>query len=154
MKEIIEIVIEKVQLEKTVELLLKMVSSSTLKDYQVSTDSSEIEINFQSHEKVFNEIDQSSDGSFYFNFLVFNFKDLLLSDVGLQIYKYNNDYDLNLHIDEKEISSKVLISNLQKWVKSLAEELEAEDFFCGYEPAMDKETRFFSGSALGPLEGW
>ena len=100
--EILEIVFERVQLDKIVEFLIRVLSSSTLKDYNISTDSSEI--NLQSKEKLFSSISQSSDGAFYFNFLDYSLKDILLSNLGIQILKYNNVYDLNLSIDEKEIS--------------------------------------------------
>lgn len=150
--EIIEIVFERVQLEKIVGLLIRILSNSTLKDYNVSTDSSEI--NIQSKETLFNSIDQSSDGSFYFNFLDYNLKDILLLKVGFQIIKYDNVYDLSLSIDEKEIRQKVSILDLQERVASLAEELKTTYYYCGYEPAMDEETRIFSGASLGPLKDW
>lgn len=150
--EIIEILFERVQLEKIVGLLLRILSNSTLKDYNVSTDSSEI--NLQSKEALFNSVDQSSDGSFYFNFLDYSLKDILLSRVGFQIIKYDNVYDLSLSIEEKEIRQKVSIMDLQKRVRSLAEELKTTIYYCGYEPAMDEETRLFSGVSLGPLKDW
>src|SRR5690554_2481746 len=98
--EIIEVVFERVQLEKIVDLLIRMLSNSTLKDYNISADSSEI--NLQSKEKLFDSINQSSDGSSYFNFLDYSLNDILLSRVGFQIYKYDNIYDLSLDIEEKE----------------------------------------------------
>lgn len=150
--EFIEIVFERVQLEKIVGLLLRILANSTLKEYSVSTDSSEI--NLQSKKTLFTSIEQSSDGSFYFNFLDYSLKDILLSSVGFQIIKYYNVYDLILSIDEREIREKVSILDLQERVASLAEELEASRYYCGYEPAMDEETRIFSGVSLGPLKDW
>jgi hypothetical protein len=150
--EIIEIVFERVQLSKIVELLIKMLSNSTLKDYSISTDSSEI--NLHSKENLFNNINQSSDGAFYFNFSDSDLKDIQLSSVGFQIYKYDNVYDLSLYIEEKEIRQKVSISDLQKRVESLAEELKATNYYCGYESASDEVTRLFSGNSLGPLKNW
>ncbi len=150
--EFIEIVFERIQLEKIVALLNKSLSNSILKDYYVSSDSSGI--NLQSKETLFNSIDQSSDGSFYFNFLNYSLKDILLSKVGFQIIKYDNIYDLILSIEEREISHIVSTFDLQKRVVSLAEELKALNFYCGYEPAMDEETRIFTSVSLGPLKDW
>lgn len=150
--EIIEVVFERVRLEKIVGLLLKILPNSTLKDYSVSTDSTEI--NLQSKETLFSSIEHSSDGSFYFNFLDYSLKDILLSRMGFQIIKYGNVYDLSLSIDEREIREKVSILDLQELVASLAEDLEASSYYCGYEPAMDEETRIFSGVSLGPLKDW
>jgi hypothetical protein len=154
MKEIIEIVFESVQLDKVIEFMMKILSSSTLKDYQISTNTSDIEIDLQSQEILFNSIDQLSDGSFYFNFLNFKYSGVLLSEVGIQIYKYNNNYDLNIHVDEREVSQKISVLNLMSWAEVLAVQLKAQDYYCGYEPASDKETRFFSGSTLGLLKDW
>jgi hypothetical protein len=148
--EIIEIVFEGVQLKETVELLIKKLSSSTLKNYAIATDSGEI--NLQSEEKLFNSINQSSDGSFYFYFSDFSLKDILLSSVGFQIFKYENVYDLNLDIEEKDLRQKTSIPDLLKRVASLAEELKTTNYYCGYEPAADKETRLFSGNTFGPLD--
>lgn len=150
--EIIEVVFERVQLEKIVDLLIRMLSNSTLKDYNISADSSEI--NLQSKEKLFDSINQSSDGSSYFNFLDYSLNDILLSRVGFQIYKYDNIYDLSLDIEEKELRQKISISDLQKYVASLAKELNTTYYYCGYEPASDKETRLFSVDTLGPLKNW
>lgn len=150
--EIIEVLFERVSLEKIVGLLISILSNSTLKDCNVSTDLSEI--NLQSKETLFDSIEQSSGGSFYFNFLDYNLKDILLSKVGFQIIKYDNVYDLSLSIEEKEIRQKVSILDLQKCVTALAEELKTTNYYCGYEPAMDEETRIFSGISLGPLKDW
>lgn len=150
--EIIEIVFERVHLEKLVGLLIRILSNSTLKDYNISTDSSQI--NLQSKEKMLNSIQQSSDGAFYFNFLDYSLNDILLSNVGFQIIKYDKVYDLNLSIEEKKVRQKVSILELQKRVALLAEELKSTNYYCGYEPAIDEETRLFSGFSLGPLKDW
>lgn len=151
--EIIEIVFEKVQIEKVIGLLMKLLSNSTLKDYNVASEKPDLKLNFQSKEILFNNI-QSLGDSFYFNFLNLKLEGLLLSKIGFQIDKYDDNYDLNLHIEEREITQEISISLFQSWAESLAEELDAQDYFCGYEPAVDEETRFFSGSKLGPLKAW
>lgn len=150
--EIIEIVFERVQLQKMVEVLTIALSNSTLKDYTISTDSSEI--NLHSKEKLFDSINQSSDGSFYFNFLNFRLKDILLTRAGFQIYKYNNIYDLNIAIEAIELKQKTSVSDLKNCVKSLSEELKATNYYSGYEPAADEETRLFSRDSLGPINNW
>ena len=66
----------------------------------------------------------------------FNLEDILFSRVGFQIYKYDNIYDLNLAIEEIEIIQKTSISDLQLRVESLARELKATNYYCGYEPVV------------------
>jgi hypothetical protein len=151
MQEIIEISFEEIQLEKVTELLAKLCSTSVLSDYQISSDEPDIIINFKSQVQIFNSIDNSSDGSFYFNFSDFKLKQLELSKVGLQIYKYNNGYDLNIHIREEEFNQIGSISTLQGWAELIANDVSAKNYYCGYEPAIDEETRFFSGKIFGPL---
>lgn len=150
--EIIEIVFENIQLDKIAGLLIRILSNSTLKDYHISTDSSEIDL--QSKEKLVDSIHESSDGSFYFNFLDCSLNDILVSQLGFQVIKYSKVYDLCLSIVEKELRQKASLSDLQKCVASLAEELKTTNYYCGFEPAKDEETRLFSGISLGPLQNW
>ncbi|MEZ4776022.1 MAG: hypothetical protein R3D00_22785 [Bacteroidia bacterium] len=150
--EIIEIVFERVKLEKIVEILIRKLSESTLKKYNIIADSSEF--NLESKEMIFDSINRSSDGAFVFTFSNFSLKDIFLSQVWFRIDKYDNIYDLSLDIEEKEIRQKTSISDLQKRVASLAEELKTNSYYCGYEPATDEETRLFSVNILGPLNNW
>jgi hypothetical protein len=150
--EIIEIVFEDLQLERLVTYLIKAQSNSTLKDLSISTDQSEI--NLESEEKLLESFNVSSNGSFYFNFLNYSFKDIQLSRVGFQIIKFENKYDLILSIEENEMRKKLSILDFQNRVISLAKEMEATNYYCGYEPAFDEETRLFTGVLLGPLKGW
>ena len=150
--EYIEIVFEKVQLENIVEFIIQNISSSILKSYHISTDLTNI--NLHSKDKLYHDIDQSLDGAFYFNFSNFNLKNILLSQVGIQILKYDRTYDLNFHIHKMELSQKTSVPNLQGNVQLLAEELRATNYYCGYEPAIDVETRYFSGDIIGPIKNW
>ncbi len=154
MSEIIEITFETVQIEKVANLLINLVSSSTLSNYQISTDTPHIQIDLQGQNLFQDSITHSSDGTFYFNFLSFNLNGLHLSQAGLQIYKYINIYDLNMHVEREEIAQKISVSKLHSWSKFLAHELKAKTFFCGYEPAIDEDTRFFSENTTGPLKAW
>jgi hypothetical protein len=152
MKEIVEIVFEKAQLKEAVGLLLKLLKSATLDDYQVTTSNSVSELNLNSKELLFIDINESSDGSFYFNLIDFSLYGISLPKAGVQIYKYDYMYDFNLHLEADEIKRKASGSELQKWAEHIAEELKAECYYCGLEPAYDENTRIFSGSTLGPLK--
>jgi len=150
--EIIEVVIEGGQIEKIVDFLMNILSNSTLKDYHISTDSSRIEM--QSNEKLLISLNQSSDGSFYFNFLNFKLKSILFCRVGVQIIKFGHIFDLNLHIEKMEVSKKITVLELHSLIESISEDLKATNYYCGYEPAYDEKTRLFSGNRLGPLINW
>ena len=147
--EIIEIVFEKVQFFKTTEFLQDLITKSILKDYNIATNKGNVELNFQSKSELVKTLVTLGD-SYYFNFLNIMIKSFEFSKMGVQIDKYDNNYDLNLHLDVKEIKKMSIIS-IMNWAEGLAIELDAKLFYCGYEPAIDKETRLFSGNKLGPV---
>lgn len=153
MQDIIEILFEEVNLNKVSVLLANTCSTAQFTNYLVSTDDSGVcDINFKSQDQIFTFIGNSSDGAFYFNFSEFQLNEFEFSSIGFQIYKYDKKYDLNLHIPENEIIGKITIVALQSWADIIAKSLIAKEYFCGYEPASDQATRFFSGSILGPLK--
>jgi hypothetical protein len=61
---------------------------------------------------------------------------------------------LSLSIEEKDLKQKASILDLHNRVVSLAEKLNTINYYCGYEPALDEDTRLFSGTTLGPLKNW
>lgn len=149
MKEIIEIVFENVNLECTVKFLIEKLAKSTLRDYQISANSAEIDL---TSEKALSDSITQFEGAYYFNFSAFDLNDIPWSGIGVQIYKYDGVYDLSLDMDEIEINQKISISDLQKYSESLAEGLKADNYYCGYEPARDEDTRFFTGNQFGPIK--
>jgi hypothetical protein len=55
----------------------------------------------------------------------------------------NNDID--------KIDSKNIIMSLALGAKHLSQISHSDDYYCGYEPATDQKTRFFSKDTIGPL---
>ena len=151
MEIIIEITFESVQLVKLVEWLTKIKSESILSNFQTSL-SIEEELFFKPHIESFNLLNNLPDGSFYFNFSNFNFNGIALSNVGIQVYKFKNEYDINSHFNEKEIRQKYSIDLIHNWARIISEDLKARDYYCGYEPSYDKTTQFFSQKFIGPLK--
>ncbi|MBI2271340.1 MAG: hypothetical protein HYU69_13435 [Bacteroidetes bacterium] len=149
MKETIEISFEDIRLEKIVEFFISIHSESTLINYQFSIDESISLVNIKSNLELFKFFNTSSDGSFYFNFSNFKLGEFELPEIGIQLMKYNNKYDLNFHFGYQFLRNIAIIQN---WAGALAQELKAKIYYCGYEPANDLETRFFTGSILGPLK--
>jgi len=127
-------------------------SMSKLENYTISTDSSKI--NLQSEEELLKSISKSSNGAFYFNFSDYKLEDILLSRVGLQIYKYESLYDLTLDVEQKELTQKISILELERLVVNLAAELQAHKFYCGYESAIDEANRLFFRDLLGCSTIW
>ena len=151
MAEIIEILFEQPDLKKTVVFLMEVNSNAILLDFQVASETNDANINLQLESELFNSIDNSSDGSFSFNFSEFKLQSVELSWIGIQLYKYDSKYDLNCSFNLNELKKLVSLSSLRDWAESISRELNAKSYYGGYEPAVDEETRFFTGKNLGPL---
>jgi hypothetical protein len=150
--EIIEVVFEDIKLDYLVEYYFSILQFSNLEHFHVSADFCKININTKY--MLYNDISQSSPGSFYFYFNNFKFNNYQIPKVGFQVYKYDSKYDLNLHFEEEILKSKISGTELFLSVKYLASILSCTNYFCGYEPAMDANTRFFTNSNLGPITNW
>lgn len=94
----------------------------------------------------------SDPGSFYFNFSNFKLREFELSKSGIHIYKYNHKYDFSIDCDINILKKISSINIIQSWAENISDELSVKMYYCGYEPAIDMETTFFTGKNLGPLK--
>ncbi|MDH5824654.1 hypothetical protein QFW77_16910 [Luteimonas sp. RD2P54] len=72
----------------------------------------------------------------------------------LQIIKYDGAYDVALSFIPEDISRKGCIGPIESLRLSAVEFLGlsgGENVYCGYEPAHDEKTRFFTNSSAGPI---
>lgn len=145
----LELTLENVEFNSTIEYLFNIINTYKLKNYTVLTDNGYIDL--QSLEQLKSSIVSSSDGSFYFNVLDFNILDTTLNVVGLQVLKYSLKYDLNIDFQVGELIGKVSVIDLQKFASLLSVRLKALHYYCGFEPAYDQNTRLFTGNYIGPL---
>ena len=152
MAEIIEILFEYSDLKKAVAFLMEVNSNAILLDFQVASETNDANINLQLESELFNSIDNSSDGLFSFNFSEFKLQSVELSWIGIQLYKYDSKYDLNCSFNLNELKRLVSLSSLRDWAELVSKEVNAKSYCGGYEPAVDEETRFFTGKNLGPLK--
>ena len=152
MAEIIEILFEQPDLKKTVVFLMEVNFNAILLDFQVASETNDANINLQLESELFNSIDNSSDGLFSFNFSEFKLQSVELSWIGIQLYKYDSKYDLNCSFNLNELERLVSLSSLRDWAELVSKEVNAKSYYGGYEPAVDEETRFFTGKNLGPLK--
>jgi hypothetical protein len=76
----------------------------------------------------------------------------------LQVIKYDGMYDVVLSFLSEDISCKepkVPIKSLHSSAVEFFAASEGEKVYCGYEPAQDESTRFFTNNDAGPLhEFW
>lgn len=145
----IELTIENVDLNSTIEYLFEIISEFTLKNRNELT--SEGDIDFQSLETLKSSIINSSDDAFYFYVLNVRILNTSFNMMGLQIIKYNAMNDLNIDFEESELKEKVSVIDLQHFASLLTNRLKASHYYCGLEPAYVEDTRFFTGNLFGPL---
>ena len=72
----------------------------------------------------------------------------------LQIIKYDGTYDVALSFLSEDISCKGSMGSIESLRSSAVEFLAisgGENVYCGYEPAHDEKTRFFTNNRIGPI---
>lgn len=77
-----------------------------------------------------------------------------LLNAAIRIFAYEkNKYDLEISFDLflSKIETQERIIQLHKKLNILAKLLNAKNILCGYEPATDESTRFFTNNKFGPL---
>ncbi|MEI6410512.1 MAG: hypothetical protein WCR52_14075 [Bacteroidota bacterium] len=152
MEELIEITFEEVKLESLTHLLVAFASGSTLLNYDVASDPfDETLVDLKDESKLLTALSLLTNYAIYFNFPEFEFAGLALSAVGIQVFGYNGKLDLNIIFDYNLTTNKVSIPSLQAWASLIAVQSNAKTYFCGLEPAVNLNTRFFTEDILGPL---
>jgi hypothetical protein len=145
----IELTIENVDLNSTIEYLFEIISEFSLKNRSDLT--REQDIDFQSLETLKSSIVNSSDDAFYFFVLDVRILNTSFNMMGLQIIKHNAIYDLNIDFQESEMKEKMSVIDLQHFASLLTNRLKASHYYCGLEPVYVEDTRLFTGSFFGPL---
>jgi len=154
MKEIIEVVFEDIKLENLSATLIAIMANSVITNYQVTNGSNHLEIAFESSDVLYDTINSLPDGAIYISLSPFSFDTMNVEKLGLQVYKYCSKYDLSIDVDENIVKTKYTILDLKIWSENISKRLNAQKYFCGYEPAVDVQTRFFSNDRMGPLKKW
>ncbi|MBL8000020.1 MAG: hypothetical protein JNL32_15465 [Candidatus Kapabacteria bacterium] len=149
--DIIEIVFESVRLDKSIDFIMETIYNSELISYNCTVDYLTPELSTLTFDYLYETITAVPDGSFYFNFSQIVIEEVVFKHPGVQLLKYNDTYDINVHFESSDLNNNETVLGLQKWSIILAEKLNTQIFYCGYEPAYDHNTRFFSRNNLGPI---
>ena len=150
MANIVEILFEKVAFEELLKYLDETKKGFVLESYEVSVDEYQLE-EISSLRDLIGIIGRYNEGSIYLNVKQFTFDSLVLPKAGIQIFKYIDGLDLSIDIEYDFFQSIGPLSAIQVWANNVSAKLSAESYYCGYEPAIDEETRFFTMNRLGPL---
>lgn len=150
---LIEIIFVDINTDKIANLLLDLSSNGKkVLNYNFTCDCSDIDWNNgNSIEKIFRE--NTNFGLFI------NLKELVRNNLDLancEIAVYKNESTINLEInfqllDVKNPPLRDLAKNLMKLAQSIAIHYQIKNYFCGIEPALDKNTRLFTNEQLGPF---
>jgi hypothetical protein len=127
-------------------------SSNDIFGYQIQADESDLALDATSSEKILDIFKAISDGAIYFIFDTIDIYGLKLGKTDFQILKYSGFFDLNVLCEQNVLFRERSIEYIQKWADLIATKLKAKTYFCGYEPACDKSTRFFTENILGPIK--
>lgn len=83
-----------------------------------------------------------------------NIAGCIIPSVLLRLVKYEDQYDIDFNFDESDIAdvgAAALMKKLHGYISELGKGYQVRDWFGGIEPASDEDTRYFTGSELGPL---
>jgi len=82
-----------------------------------------------------------------------SFEGVSLPESFIRVYSYNNVFDIELSFDNGVIeNNKVTVTKvLCGYFDNIRKKHSVKNIYCGYEPAVDEETRFFTNATLGPL---
>ena len=151
MADTIEILFEGVSLEKLSEYLSEAIKDLNLVNYQISADNLQPIQKVDKLKSLVTALDRHSEGSIYLNLKDFRLGVSVLPKVGIQILSYSSRLDLSIDIDSDTFQTLGSLSIVQLWAKNVSDKLLAKNYYCGYEPASDEDTRFFAMDKLGPL---
>lgn len=82
------------------------------------------------------------------------FGGVIFPKVLVRLVKYGEQYDIDFNFDPDELEGvdmMSLVKQLHDHAKEIARDSEVDTFFCGMEPASDKDTRYFTNDDFGPL---
>lgn len=113
-----------------------------------------IDKRFLSKEELFKNIDEifesSETGLLHLRFNDVFYKNFEFKNPHFFVYKDVN-YDLIMIVNEEDFV-KVGVSKMLEFVKSFSSLICGKNFYCGMEPSIDLETRFFTNNSIGPLK--
>lgn len=151
--QLIEIVFENVP-KKELGILLKNLTcdGGEISNYNLTLEYSS-KIDWSSESSINEVFEMNNDFGLFINLRILNIDDISLKKCGLATYKNKNmiNFELNFQLSDFENDGKFLADILLKLAKYIASKYHIKNFFCGLEPASDKNTRLFTNDQIGPL---
>jgi len=151
MADIIEILFENIEFDALPEFLRIIEEDSCLVRSQISVGNNQSKETISNLPNLIENLGICNGGAVYLNYANFKISGILLPEVGMQILKYNGCVDLSIDIEYNYFQKIKSLISLREWVEIKSNQLFAINYCCGYEPASDFDTSFFTKNKLGPL---
>lgn len=140
--DILEITFDEIK-RSNLKNIIEMINKFNAESIEVSSNNEDIE-------SILNE-DSGEDGVIYFRLKNINIFGTLLSEIFINLLIYQQELELNMSFNLDEII-KIDLSVIKYTVHKWNEIIFAKNYYCGYEPAIEKYTQFFSNTHTGPLK--
>lgn len=155
MADLLEVVLENISRSKVCQLLMLLLGyAGRIVEVQCSEGIELSSENDISEDDVRSFISLSEDASLIVKLNNLNIAGNIIPSVLLRLIKYGDQFDIDFNFDEADIAgmgTTALMKQLHVCVSELGKEYQVSDWFGGLEPASDEDTRYFTGSELGPL---
>lgn len=154
MAELIEIVFEKVSSEALADILIEITEQGNLVENCV-VNGENCRPDWKNANQILNLL-KDNNGEFSLicltRFLsIYNHK---VSGCQIRVTRGHNFSDLEINFESDAFVSKdkvKLITDFMNFSFEFANKYQIENYYCGLEPAVDEETRFFTKEKVGPL---
>lgn len=145
--EILELLLDKVKLEKCLNLTKELIENSE----EILNVNSTIYPNLSKENYKNFRFDEIQNGYIYFQLKNSKIFDLKFEFFELYILIYNNENELTLSFDFNEVN-KIPLQNFIDFCKKMANALNTKFYYCGLEPAQDTSTQFFTYNGVGKIK--
>ena len=146
--DIIELTFDKIEYGKGLKLIALCAKKWGIQNINSSVNSDDCMLPLEDL-TISNLLDDST-GTIYSTFNKIDFLKNDIFDLGINILKYGTESELNIHI-EVEYIKKFSLLEITKVCRKIANFLQTNEYYCGFEPAIDEDTQFFSSSKIGPV---
>jgi|JI9StandDraft_1071089.scaffolds.fasta_scaffold15072_2 hypothetical protein len=151
--DLIEIIFKNLHF-KTLGPLLKNLTSGgeNIASYYATCEGTEIDWKKESSIEGF--LKDMHESALFINLKSLDREGIFIRKCGLAIYKNQDTIRLEVNFQVGDIYNPMnvdVVEALMILAQTIAKTYEIEDFFCGFEPAQDLETRLFTKNKKGPF---
>ncbi len=155
MQELIEVVLENISPEKIHPIIKDLLKKNeNIIEIQCSEELDFLEKGKISGSDIMSFINLPDDACLYVKIRELKIDNVNIACVLLRLVKYGKQFDIDFNFDEKNTEDtgiKIFMEKMHGYTINLGEIYQIGHWFCGIEPASDKETRYFTDYEAGPL---